>query len=119
MRLMIFVLLSLLSICCSTKICTDTASVNRNVYKRYLIILKDSERPRKLVMPKEVKEGITFLETVSGVKSRAEINDNVSYLNKSDFNADIKQWEKWFIENKCKLTLHYVDSAFSSLGLTR
>jgi hypothetical protein len=104
---------------CSQKLCTDNISVNRDVYRRYLIILKESKRPHKLVMPKEIEEAMLFLEVVSGITSRAKKQENINYRNKSDFNADIKAWEQWYKANKCKLTLKYVDSMFNSVKLTR
>jgi hypothetical protein len=70
-------------------------------------------------MPKEIEEGIAFLEVVSGIPSRAEKYDNRTYANKSDFNADIKLWKQWYKQNRCKLTLRYVDSVFNSAGLKR
>lgn len=114
-----FAILIFLMISCSRKICADSVAVNRDACKRYLIILNDSKHPNKLVMSKEIEEAITFLEVVSGIMSKAERNDNTTYRSKSHFKADIQLWEQWYRENKCKLTLHYVDSSFNRLGLKR
>ena len=70
-------------------------------------------------MPKETNDAIRFLEVVSGMHSKSELGENLTYRDKSDFKADLKMWEHWYKENKCRLSLHYVDSAFNSLGLKR
>lgn len=117
MRFLVCIILSLLLICCNRKVCSDSVYVNRDAYKRYLIILKESAHPKKLVMPKEIDEGIMYLEVVSGISSKAERSDVRIYRDKSDFKSDLKLWEQWYKNNKCKLTLHYVDSAFNAVKI--
>ncbi|HKO81558.1 MAG TPA: hypothetical protein VJU78_14235 [Chitinophagaceae bacterium] len=117
MKIIIFITICLVFISCTRQVCPGTINVNRNMFKRYLIILNQSKHPRKLVFPKEVDEAIGFLEIVSGINSKAELDNIRVYKNKNDFRNDIKQWEEWYKENKCKLTIQYVDSAFKSVGL--
>ena len=119
MKIFLFILLSLFFINCSHVTCGEGIYVYRDLYRRHLIILEESKHPRKLVIPKEVKEAVTFLEVVSGISSKADKHNNISYRNKSDFNSDIRLWKQWYKRNKCMLTLHYVDSSFNSLGLER
>lgn len=115
MRFLVCIIFSFLLTCCNRKVCSDSVSVNRDAYKRYLIILGESTHPKKLVMPKEIDEGIMYLEVVSGISSKAERTDVRSYRDKSDFKSDLKLWKQWYKNNKCKLTLHYVDSAFNAV----
>lgn len=103
---------------CSNKNCpTSSVELNRNVYKRYLVIMNESKNKNKFVMPKEVEEAIKYLQTVSGISTKAQRHDNWVYKNKADFRRDIVNWKKWYKENKCKLTLKYVDSAFKSIKI--
>lgn len=102
---------------CSRKTCVDSVPLYRDMYKRHLIILKEALQPKKLVMPKETEEAISFLEMVSGIGSSAEIMDWLSYRSKADYKKDIRRWSEWYDKNKCRITLGYVDSAYRSRGL--
>ena len=117
MKIITFITICLVVISCTRQVCPGTIEVNRNLFKRYLMILNQSKHPRKLVLAKEVEEAISFLEIVSGITSNAEFDNTRAYKNKNDFKNDIKQWEQWYKENKCKLTMQYVDSSFKSVGL--
>ena len=101
--------------CCNREMCSDSVSVNRDAYKRHLMILRGSLHPKKLVMPKEIDEGIMYLEIVSGISARAEKAALRIYRSRADFRSDLSLWEQWYKSNKCKLTLHYVDSAFNAV----
>lgn len=117
MKYIIITLLTVLLLGCSRKTCIESAPVYRDSYKRYLIIMNESLHPKKLVMPREIEEAISFLEVVSGILSKAEINESRNYRDKSDFKTDIQLWTQWYKKNRCKVTLQYVDSAFKSKGL--
>jgi hypothetical protein len=117
MRILTLIILCFAFTNCSRYSCPDSVDVNRNLYKRYLIILNESKHSRKLVLPKEVEEATSFIEIVSGINSKAQIDNVMTYRNKADYKNDIKKWEQWYKENKCKLTIQYVDSSLKSVGL--
>lgn len=119
MKFLFFGILSIVAANCNRKICTNRIDVYKDLYKRYLIILEDSKHPRKFVTPKETNEAIMYLEVISGITSRADRQHDLSYRNKSDFNGDFKLWKQWYKQNQCNITLHYVDSAFNSVGIKR
>ena len=91
--------------------------VYEDLYKRYLIILEDSKHPRKLVTPNEINKAIKYLQIVSGIPSKATLNHELSYEEKSDFIGDIKLWKKWYQQNHCEITLQYIDSVLNEVGL--
>ena len=119
MRVLILSGLVLLITCCNRHSCPATAEINKDLFRKHLATIHESEAGRGKVFVDDYRAAINFLSLVTGIDSKADYSSTFGYRNKTDYKSDMKQWQKWYKKNQCKLTEQYIDSAFKSVGLER
>ena len=96
-------------IACKATHCIEDKAAIAEFEKKYHLI-KSAEEANMEVYVDDYRDALFFLSNVTGIVTRAEYSSTVGYRDKDKYNEDMKAWGKWLKENKCKLTIKYIDS---------
>ena len=107
------ILIVILLSCRSSRCIIDKNAINEFNHKIELI--KSAEEKNVSVFIEEYLSALIFLSNITGISTRAEYSSTFGYRNNKYYKEDMKGWENWLANNKCKLTKMYIDSALSKL----
>ena len=104
-----FLLLLAISIYLSS--CAERCPLDPKVqstFAYHFTMLKSKKRNLGLSM--DYIETLIFFSSISGIKSKANFGDVSVYNRHRDYKSDIRNYTKWYQENKCKISREKVEA---------
>lgn len=111
LRPVLYIALSCLIISCENPVCDGIDARFAEEFEKQLQTIKLSQRNKEgLIEP--LAHAHLYMSAVTGIESGITNLEFPLYQRRMDFKRDVAQWERWFDENGCLMTLEKADSLY-------
>lgn len=98
-----------LSNCLNTPEACSVDQTFKERYEYHYNLIKDKYTKDTVVTNIEIRS-IIFLSHLTGIDSKVAYGDITDYRDYEDFKTDMKNWDQWYLSNKCKISGEFIDS---------
>jgi hypothetical protein len=110
-HLLLFFFLNLLIGCNQPSTCRVDKEFSEK-FNNCLDYIKETEHRGEFLVEKRLN-AMKFLSVVTNKESSIDDPHHPKYQSKEEFDLEVKHWEDWYLNNKCKYTIVEADSLVS------